>query len=152
MRRRRQKYDIYIFIFSAVLLVGYLAYNKFSSEDRGITAYQSALESYKASDFEKAYYKTRTLDKVSPADNALREKAFEIHSKNPIPSFLGKIKGGFQGFMYGMSNYLPVIACSALAILGKNIVAKAGVVGLGCIAVYKVLRNGLGVGKNNPMT
>ncbi len=101
---------------------------------------------------EKAYYKTRTLDKVSPADNALREKAFEIHSKNPIPSFLGKIKGGFQGFMYGMSNYLPVIACSALAILGKNIVAKAGVVGLGCIAVYKVLRNGLGVGKNNPMT
>lgn len=101
---------------------------------------------------EKAYYKTRTLDKVSPADNALREKAFEIHSKNPIPSFLGKIKGGFQGFMYGMSNFLPVIACSALAILGKNIAAKAGAVGLGCIAVYKVLRNGLGVGKNNPMT
>ena len=71
MRRRRQKYDIYIFIFSAVLLVGYLAYNKFSSEDRGITAYQSALESYKASDFEKAYYK---FGKV-PSSSSLKEPA-----------------------------------------------------------------------------
>ena len=77
---------------------------------------------------------------------------YAMAEDHALPSFLGKIKGGFQGFMYGMSNYLPVIACSALAILGKNIVAKAGVVGLGCIAVYKVLRNGLGVGKNNPMT
>lgn len=100
---------------------------------------------------EKVYYKTRTIDKVSPADNAMREKAFEMRSKNPIPSIRGKIKGGFQGFMYGMANCLPLVACSALAILGKNILAKAGAIGLGCIAVYKVLRNGFGVGKNNPM-
>ena len=100
---------------------------------------------------EKVYYKTRTLDKVNYADNALREKAFDIRSKNPIPSIWGKFEGGFKGFMYGMANYLPIVASSALAILGKNIVAKAGAIGLGCIAVYKVLRNCCGVGKNNPM-
>ena len=100
---------------------------------------------------EKAYFSSRTVDKVSPASNALREKTFELRSKNPIPSVYGKFKGRMQGFMYGMSNWLPVVICSSLAILGKNILAKAGAAGLGVIAVYKVLRNGFGLGKNNPM-
>lgn len=100
---------------------------------------------------ERAYFSSRTTDKVSPASNALREKTFELRSKNPIPSIYGKIKGRVQGFMYGMANWLPVVICSAFAILGKNILAKAGAIGLGTIAVYKVLRDGFGLGKNNPM-
>ncbi len=100
---------------------------------------------------EKVYYSTRTLDKVSYTDNVLREKGFDLRSKNPLPSIKGKIHGGFQGFMYGMANFLPVIACSSLAILGKNFLAKAGAIGLGCIAVYKILNNSFGLGKNNPM-
>ncbi len=71
MRRRRQKYDIYLFIFAALLLLGYMTYNRLSSEDRGIRAYKAALESYKKSDFEKAYYE---FGKV-PSSSGLKEPA-----------------------------------------------------------------------------
>lgn len=100
---------------------------------------------------EDVYFNTRTIDKVSYSSNALREKAFELRSKSALPSTFGKIKGGFQGFMYGLANYLPVIACSSLALLGKNFFAKAGAIGLGAIAFFKLLHEGFGVGKNNPM-
>ena len=100
---------------------------------------------------EKVYYSSRTLDKVSYTDNALREKTFELRSKSPFPGIFGKIKGGFQGFMYGLANALPLVICSSLAILGKNFLSKAGAIGIGAVAIYKVLREGFGLGKNNPM-
>lgn len=100
---------------------------------------------------EKAYFSSRTTDTVSPSSNALREKTFELRSKNPLPSIGGKMKGRRQGFLYGMSNWLPVIACSSLALLGKNILAKAGAIGIGILTAYKVMREGFGLGKNNPM-
>ena len=53
--------------------------------------------------------------------------------------------------MYGLANSLPLIACSSLAILGRNIFAKLGAIGIGGIAIYKLIREGFGVGKNNPM-
>ena len=100
---------------------------------------------------EKAYFNSRTTDKVSYTTNALREKTFELRSKNPLPSFFGKIKGWTQGFLYGMANSLPIVACSAFAILGKNFFAKAGALGLGAIAIFKILHDGYGIGKNSPM-
>jgi hypothetical protein len=100
---------------------------------------------------EKAYYSSRTLDKVSYNDDLIREKTFELRSKSPIPSIFGKIGGGFKGFMYGLANSLPLVICSAFAILGKNFLSLAGAIGIGAIAVYKVLREGFGLGKNNPM-
>ena len=101
---------------------------------------------------EDVYFSSRTTDKVSYTSNAIREKTFELRSKSPIPGMAGKVHGRFQGFMYGLANHLPVIICSALAILGKNFLAKAGAIGVGAIALYKVLREGFGVGKNNPMS
>ena len=100
---------------------------------------------------EKVYYGSRTLDKVSYTDNALREKTFELRSKSPFPGIFGKIKGGFQGLMYGLSNSLPLVLCSSFAILGRNFLSLAGAIGIGAIALYKVLREGFGIGKNNPM-
>ena len=100
---------------------------------------------------EDAYFSSRTTDKVSYVSNAMREKTFELRSKNPFPSIFGKFKGATQGFLYGLGNSLPIIACSALAILGKNILAKAGAIGICAISAYKILRDGFGLGKNNPM-
>ncbi len=100
---------------------------------------------------ENVYYSSRTLDNVSYTTNALREKTFNLRSRSPIPGTYGKIKGGFQGFMYGLANKLPIIICSAFAILGKNFLAKAGAIGVGAIALFKILREGFGLGKNNPM-
>lgn len=100
---------------------------------------------------EHAYFNSRTTDKFSYTSNALREKTFELRSKNPIPAIYGKIKGGFQGLMYGLGNYLPVVVCSTLALVCKNWAAKAGAIGLGIAAIYRVARDGYGFGKNNPM-
>ena len=100
---------------------------------------------------EKAYFNSRTTDTVSYSSNAVREKTFELRSKNPLPGFFGKIKGGFEGFMYGLGNYLPVITCSALALVCKNFFAKAGAIGVGAAFLYKVIREGFGAGKQNPM-
>ena len=100
---------------------------------------------------ERAYFNSRTADKVSYTSNALREKTFELRSKNPLPGIYGKIKGGFQGMMYGLGNYLPVVICSTLALACKNWAAKAGALGVGIAALYKVAREGYGLGKSNPM-
>jgi len=53
--RRRRKYDIYLVIFLALFTAGYFFYNHVSAESRGINNYSAALESYKDSDYEKAY-------------------------------------------------------------------------------------------------
>ena len=100
---------------------------------------------------EKAYYNSRTTDKVSYSSNAIRGKTFELRSKNPIPGMYGKIKGGFQGFMYGLGNYLPLIAFSTMALACKNFFAKVGAIGIGAAFLYKIVRDGYGLGKNNPM-
>lgn len=71
MRRRRKKYDLYIVIFLLIVTIGYFVYTHISSEDRGLTAYQSALQSYKDSDYETAY---QEFAKV-PSGSTLKEPA-----------------------------------------------------------------------------
>lgn len=53
--RRRRKYDFYIAIFLTIFTVGYFVYNHVSAESRGVEQYSTALEAYKANDYEKAY-------------------------------------------------------------------------------------------------
>lgn len=100
---------------------------------------------------ENAYFNSRTLDNVSYTDNIIRESTFDIKTRTPLPKTFGKVKGGFQGFFYGMGNHLPVIICSTLALACKNWAAKAGAIGVGLCALYKVAREGFGLGKHNPM-
>ena len=69
--RRRRKYDLYIVIFLAIFTIGYFVYNHISSEARGVANYSTALEAYKASDYEKAY---QEFGKV-PSGSALKSSA-----------------------------------------------------------------------------
>jgi len=117
------------------------------SKQYSVVGSDQAQENY----LQKVYYNSRTLEDVSYTSNALRAKTFELRSKSPIPSIYGKAKGGFQGLMYGLANSLPLVLCSSFAILGKNFLAKLGAFGIGGIAIYKLMRDGFGVGKNNPM-
>ena len=71
MRRRRRKQDLYIVIFLALLTIGYFVYNHISSEERGVKAYQKALEIYKDYDYERAY---QVFAKV-PSASSLKESA-----------------------------------------------------------------------------
>jgi len=76
MRRRRNKFDLYFVLFLLVLTVCYFAYNRTSSESRGIEAYMQALTSYKNADYEKAYQEFRKVPKGSNLkDSALFRQA-----------------------------------------------------------------------------
>lgn len=100
---------------------------------------------------ERRYYDSRTTDHVSYRDSRIGEKVFDLTTKNPLPSVWGKTRGAIGGFLYGMGNSLPMIVCSAMALLCKNIGAKIGVAGLALGICYKILREGFGVGKQHPM-
>ena len=100
---------------------------------------------------EKSYFNARTIDNISVNQNKIRAKVFDLETKNPLPTFWGKIKGGINGFINSLGNSLPLVLCSALAILGKNITAKAGAIGIGCCLAYQVARNGFGLNKEHPM-
>ena len=100
---------------------------------------------------EKIYYDSRTIDSVSFSNNAIRKGTFDLRTQNPIPSWYGKLKGGFQGFFYGLGNFLPTIVCSTVALLSKGSLAKWGAAGTAITLCYNVARNGFGLGKHHPM-
>ena len=100
---------------------------------------------------EKSYFNARTIDNISTNQNNIRAKTFDLKTKNPLTTLWGKFRGGVKGIIYTLGNNLPLVACSALAILGKNISAKIGAVGIGCCLVYNIARNGFGLGKEHPM-
>jgi hypothetical protein len=100
---------------------------------------------------EKAYFNTRTLDSINYTNGSIQNKAFNLKTRNPIPSFWGKIKGGIRGFIYGLGDNLPLILFGSLAIACKNTFAKIGAVGIGITALYNVLKECFSFGKNNPV-
>ena len=99
----------------------------------------------------KVHSSGRTTDNISYVDNFIREKTVDMRNKNGIHKILGCIGGGFEGAMYGLANHLPAIVCSAFAILGKGIGAKLGSIGVGLCLLYKIVKEGFGIGKPNPM-
>lgn len=100
---------------------------------------------------ERTYFNSRTTDTISYTRNGVREGVYDIRTRNPIPSIWGKIKGGTQGFMYGLGNNLLTITFGALALCCKNTFAKIGAAGVGLSFLYTILRDGFGLGKNHPM-
>ena len=100
---------------------------------------------------EKSYFNSRTIDNDSYVSNSLREKAFDLNSKNPIPSLWGRVKGYVNGGVNSLGNNLVLVSCSSLALLGKGWGAKLGSVGVALTLAYDFLRNGFGLGKNNPI-
>lgn len=100
---------------------------------------------------EKAYFDSRSIDDVSYTSNNIRQKTFDLRTKNPLPSLWGRVKGYCQGASYGLGNHLFTVACSACALLSKGILAKIGGIGIGLNLCYKIVREGFGLGKQHPM-
>ena len=71
IKRRRRRYDLQLVIFLLIVTIGYFSYNHYSSEDRGVKAYQQALSVYKDADYETAY---QEFGKV-PSGSSLKESA-----------------------------------------------------------------------------
>lgn len=104
-----------------------------------------------AKHLERIYANTRTVDSVSFTDSALQKKVSDARMKNPLYSSWGTVKGGVNGFLYGMGNHIFTVACSALALLSKGVMAKIGTAGVVLGACVNIARNGFGVGKNPPV-
>lgn len=100
---------------------------------------------------ENAYFDSRTIDSDSYLSNGIREGAFNLRLKDPVPSLWGRVKGYFKGAFNALGNNILIISSSALALLGKGIYAKIGAIGVGLSLAYDLIRNGFGVGKNHPM-
>ena len=100
---------------------------------------------------EKSYFNSRTIDNDSYISNAMRKKTFDLTTKNPVPSLWGRIKGYAEGMTYSLGNNLFTVACSALALLSKGFFAKVGAIGVVAGFTYDLLRNGFGLGKQNPI-
>ena len=114
--------------------------------------YSKAIEEdTQAAHLEKVFYSSRTLDTVSYTKNGIREKSFDLRTKNPIFSIYGKVKGAVGGFLYGIGNFLPAIILSSLALICKNWGAKLGALGVIAGICYNFAHEGFGLGKQNPM-
>ena len=112
---------------------------------------RNTAQNQQAKYLEKAYFNSRTTDNNSYISNNLREKTFELHSKNPIPALWGRIKGATKGATYSLGTNLFTVACSSLALLSKGLLAKVGAIGVALSICYNIARNGFGLGKQNPM-
>ena len=114
--------------------------------------YSKAIEEdTQAAHLEKVFYSSRTLDNVSYTSNGIRQKSFDIRTRNPIYSIYGKVKGAVGGFLYGIGNFLPAIILSSLALICKNWGAKLGAIGVLAGICFKYAHEGFGLGKQNPM-
>ena len=100
---------------------------------------------------EKAYFSSRTTNTTSFVSNGMRKKTFELRAKNPLPELWGRVKGATQGALESLGNNIFTVACSALALASKGLLAKIGAIGVLLGLVYDLASNGFGLGKQNPM-
>lgn len=108
-------------------------------------------EQTQADFLEKTYFDSRTIENSSYSENSIRKKVFDLRAKNPIPALWGKIKGAVEGALLATGDQLPMVACSALALINKGKWAKWGAIGTAICFCYNIARNGFGLGKNHPL-
>ena len=100
---------------------------------------------------ENAYFDSRGIDNVSYNANNIRQKTFDLRTKNPLPALWGRVKGYCEGATYSLGNSLFTVTCSAFALLFKGLLAKVGAAGVGLGLCFNIARNGFGLGKQHPM-
>ena len=108
-------------------------------------------EQAQANFLEKTYFDSRTVENHSYTDNSVRRKVFDMRAKNPLLALWGKLKGATEGVLLATGDQLPMVACSALALLNKGKWAKWGAIGTAMCFCYNIARNGFGLGKNHPL-
>ena len=100
---------------------------------------------------EKVFYDTRSINETSMFSREISRRSLDLRSRNPLPTFFAKVKGGITGFLYSLGTNLFTVEFSTLALFGKNRWGKVGAIGTAISLAAKILRNGFAVGKKNPM-
>ncbi len=97
--------------------------------------------------FESSFAAKRTSTDESKVISAMQNKISDLRMKNPLVPLFGKTTGFISGFFSGLGDNIIPVTLSAIAMATKGTVQKTGAWGLGIYAVYKVLKEGFGVGK-----
>lgn len=108
-------------------------------------------QKYTADRFEKIVSAQRTLTDESHVASAMQNKIADLRMSNPLIPFWGRVKGFFEGSLESLGNNIIPVACASLALLTKGFLSKAGAAGLGGCALYAILNEGFGIGKNTPI-
>ena len=100
--------------------------------------------------FEKVYSDTRSTDTESPLQASMQKKVADIRMKNTLVPILSRIKGFISGGLNSLADNIIPVTFASLALAGKGIAAKIGAWGVGLYGAFIVLKEGFGLGKNNP--
>lgn len=101
--------------------------------------------------YEKAIAAERSNTNASHVTGAVQKKIANLRMNNPIIPFIGKVKGGIEGFLSSLGDSIIPVALSSIALATKGTFQKIGAWGLGIYAVAKILKEGFGVGKTTPI-
>ena len=108
-------------------------------------------QSQSADNFESIISAKRTMSEVSPVTGAMQGRLAQLRMDNPIVPTYGKTKGFLKGLSISLSNNLVPTIFSVMALAGKNAWSKIGAWGLAGFGLYKVIKEGFGVGKHTPV-
>lgn len=106
-------------------------------------------EEAQADVFESSYAAKRTSTDESKVTGAMQNAIADFRMKNPIVPMYGKTTGFVSGFFSSLGDNIIPVTLSAIAMGAKGFAQKAGAWGLGIFALYKVAKEGLGLGKTS---
>lgn len=110
-----------------------------------------ASEEYTSDVFEKSIAAEHTNSNASHVTSAMQKKITDLRVNNPIVPFAGKVKGYLSGVLSSLADNLIPVTCSAIALAAKGKLQKAGAWGLGLFGLYKIAKEGFGLGKKSPV-
>ncbi len=115
--------------------------------------HHSAVESEAMSSdvFEKAVAAEMSNTDASHVTNELQKKISHLRANNPLIPVVGKTKGFISGALGSLANNIVPVTLSAIALAAKGKLQKAGAWGLGIFGLYKVAKEGFGLGKKSPI-
>ena len=93
------------------------------------------------------YQDSKTLSSESHVASAIQSKVADFRMNNPIIPVAGKIKGFFSGAINSMGDNIFLVTSAALALGTKGFFSKLGAWGVAGFGLYKILKEGFGLGK-----
>ena len=108
-------------------------------------------QSVSADTFESIVSAERTTSEVSPVTSTMQKELSKLRMDNPIVPAYGRVKGFIKGSFISLGNNLVPTIFSVMALAGKNAWSKIGAWGLAGFGLYKVVKEGFGIGKNTPI-
>ena len=93
------------------------------------------------------YQDSRTLSSESHIANGIQSKVADLRLNNPIIPIAGKIKGFIRGAFNSMGDNIILVSSAALALGAKGFFSKLGAWGVAGFGLFKILKDGFGIGK-----